>query len=153
MTHLASDGVYFKTARSAKYICLLPAMRATVILSCSSNGTFYLTNYPDMALRADLTDNETRFQQSLLTLVVTTNTSKAYNPTLAKSIDLSTITRPNYLSDLMTASVSNNWQLSVNQPDSSQKISWMTGGRNWLGMGTDCSFSATGRATDGVNST
>jgi hypothetical protein len=32
LTHIAADGVYFTTKRSATYICLLPAMRATVIL-------------------------------------------------------------------------------------------------------------------------
>ncbi|KAJ3292271.1 hypothetical protein HDU76_007181, partial [Blyttiomyces sp. JEL0837] len=69
MTQIASDGIYFTKSRSVKYVTFVPSTRQSIIISCSSPGTYYFTNVPDDVLRNGFTDNETRFQQNMVTII------------------------------------------------------------------------------------
>jgi FtsP/CotA-like multicopper oxidase with cupredoxin domain len=136
MTALAVDGVYFKAARPVTFLVVVPSQRSRVVISCSSAGTFYLQSYADLNTRGGVADTEARFNQNLLTLKVTagTATSPAAIP------NLGTITRPAYLTDLMSSStsISSSWQISIEQPKD----------RMWLGVGENCTLTSFGRATD-----
>ncbi|KAJ3277974.1 hypothetical protein HDU76_010090, partial [Blyttiomyces sp. JEL0837] len=141
ITHIASDGIYFTKSRSAKYVTFVPSTRQSIIISCSSPGTYYFTNVPDDTLRPGFTDNETRFQQNMVTLIVT-GTATQSTPF---SIDLSTIPRPTWLSDLTNAVATSFWELNVEQPAQGEIIKFMDG-KTWLGIGSNCTSWATGRA-------
>jgi FtsP/CotA-like multicopper oxidase with cupredoxin domain len=123
MTQIASDGIYFTEARSVNYVAFVPATRQTVIISCSSPGTYYLTNYPDDQTRSGITDNETRFYQNMVTLVVSAST---YNDNKLTA-SLSTISRPYYLADLTNKEGEFMWEMNVEQPGNEKFF--------WLGMG------------------
>ncbi|KAJ1557534.1 hypothetical protein HK405_015777, partial [Cladochytrium tenue] len=155
MTQIASDGVYFNSTRPRSFVALLPSSRTSVVVSCSVPGTYYLTNVPDTALRPDITANETRFQQSLVTLVVTTNSSyTAPTTSVAATLDLASIQRPVYLTDMTTsaatAALNGSWELGVEQPSPGENLPWMANGKTWLGLGANCTLFSTGRADDGA---
>ncbi|KAI8611866.1 hypothetical protein BC830DRAFT_624492 [Chytriomyces sp. MP71] len=139
LVQIASDGVYFQAIRTTGYVAMLPANRATIIIQCKNPGTYYLTNVPDDNLRAKLTDNETRYAQSMMMLVVT---GSATSFSSMSGLDLATITRPAYLADTTSATVSSTWQLSVDQDPQGSN------GKMWLGIGDNCTIFSSGRGGD-----
>lgn len=138
MTHLATDGVYFTSARVVSFIVLVPASRASFIVSCSTPGTYYLQTLADLVNRPNVGDTEIRFNQNLLTLIVASSTFTAPG-TIP---NLSTIVRPFYLTDLTSAStkISGKWEMSTQQPEHPDRM--------WIGIGSNCTLSSFGRATD-----
>ncbi|KAJ3027651.1 UNVERIFIED_CONTAM: hypothetical protein HDU68_003409 [Siphonaria sp. JEL0065] len=141
MLQIASDGVYFTTPRTVQYVAFLPSNRATIIIQCKTPGTYYLTNYPDDSLRPGITDNETRFHQNMVTLVVTGSTSSSFSST--SSLTLKTIPLPAFFSDLQKTTPNTKWQLSVEQTPGNALLA---GGKAWLGVGNECTFEAQGRS-------
>ncbi|KAJ3396938.1 hypothetical protein HDU80_009796 [Chytriomyces hyalinus] len=142
LVQIASDGIYFTSVRTLGYVAMVPGNRVSVIIQCTKPGTFYLTNMPDDSLRPGLTDNETRFQQSMVTLVVGGAETVAF--TSYDSLDLSTIVRPVQLKDTLNTVVTSKWELSVEQEPGT------TRGMTWLGMGSNCSITSAGRGSDGT---
>ncbi|KAI8835380.1 Cupredoxin [Chytriomyces cf. hyalinus JEL632] len=142
LVQIASDGIYFTSVRTLGYVAMVPGNRVSIIIQCTKPGTYYLTNVPDDSLRPGLTDNETRFQQSMVTLVVGGTEATAF--TSYDSLDLSTITRPVQLKDTLNTVVTSKWELSVEQEPAT------TRGMTWLGMGSNCSITSTGRGSDGT---
>jgi FtsP/CotA-like multicopper oxidase with cupredoxin domain len=122
--HIATDGVYFKSSRTVSYVVIVPGSRQTVVISCSQPGTFYLTNVADTSLRPDLTVLNNRYQQNMVTLVVSGSSQSSLSEL---SLSLSLITRPSYLNDLTSTSA--NVYLSLSASTSSS-----------LRIGTDCSY-------------
>ena len=114
ITHIATDGVYFSSARTVSYVVLAQASRQTIIVKCTTPGMYYLTNYPDNTLRPGLVDDEIRFSQNIITLTVT---GTVLNTNAVQSLILSTIARPYYLNDLtgISSSFVSQWQVSVEQ--------------------------------------
>ncbi|KAJ3228414.1 hypothetical protein HDU81_006178 [Chytriomyces hyalinus] len=141
LVQIASDGIYFTSVRTLGYVAMVPGNRVSIIIQCTKPGTYYLTNMPDDVLRPGLTDNETRFQQSMVTLVVGGTSETKF--TSYDSLNLSTIVRPAQLKDTLNTVVTSKWELSVEQEPASTRA--MT----WLGMGSNCSLTSTGRASDG----
>ncbi|KAJ3244248.1 hypothetical protein HDU77_009984 [Chytriomyces hyalinus] len=142
LVQIASDGIYFTSVRTLGYVAMVPGNRVSIIIQCTKPGTYYLTNVPDDSLRPGLTDNETRFQQSMVTLVVGGTETVAF--TSYDSLDLSTIVRPVQLKDTLNTVVTSKWELSVEQEPGT------TRGMTWLGMGSNCSITSTGRGSDGT---
>ncbi|KAJ3266664.1 hypothetical protein HDU77_011413 [Chytriomyces hyalinus] len=142
LVQIASDGIYFTSVRTLGYVAMVPGNRVSIIIQCTKPGTFYLTNVPDDSLRPGITDNETRFQQSMVTLVVGGTETTEF--TSYSSLDLSTIVRPTQLKDTLNTVVTSKWELSVEQEPAT------TRSMTWLGMGSDCSIESTGRDSDGT---
>ncbi|KAJ3244958.1 hypothetical protein HDU78_010131 [Chytriomyces hyalinus] len=135
LVQIASDGIYFTSVRTLGYVAMVPGNRVSIIIQCTKPGTFYLTNMPDDSLRPGITDNETRFQQSMVTLVVGGTETTEF--TSYSSLDLSTIVRPTQLKDTLNTVVTSKWELSVEQePGSTRPI---TG----IGMGSECGIEST----------
>jgi len=136
MVVLALDGVYLRTARTVTFVVMIPAQRASIMVTCPTAGTYYMQTNPNMQTRPDAGDYEIRFAQNLLTLQVSGSTvSSAATP------DLSTIVRPTYLNDLTSVTTTNTWELSIEQTKAPRDMAW-------LGMGSNCSFAGTGRGSD-----
>lgn len=129
MTLLALDGVYLKQSRIVTFIAMGPAARASIVVSCSVPGTYYLQSHADFQGREEIADGENRFSQNLLTL----NVIKSNNVAISPFIDLSTIKRPPYLADLMANNITihSKWDLSYDQAPDISKM--------WIGIGEDCS--------------
>eukprot|EP01052_Picozoa_sp_SAG31_P004361 SAG31_NODE_180_length_21118_cov_62.152671_2_plen_626_part_00 len=118
-------------------VLLHPASRASLAVMCSTAGTRYLQTNP-MGRAADY---EVVFLQNLLTLVVAGAPVSMDTP--AWGVD--DIARPYYLQSLLgtapTAAASV-WETGVEQTA-------MVGGAAWVGVGTDCKLSSTGRDDSG----
>ncbi|KAJ3232953.1 hypothetical protein HDU78_006731 [Chytriomyces hyalinus] len=118
LVQIASDGIYFTSAKTLGYVAMMPGNRASIIIQCTKPGTYYLTNIP-----------------SMVTLVVGGTETTAF--TSYDSLDLSTIVRPVQLKDTLNTVVTSKWELSVEQePGSTRPI---TG----IGMGSECGIEST----------
>ncbi|KAJ3228413.1 hypothetical protein HDU81_006177 [Chytriomyces hyalinus] len=142
LVQIASDGIYFTSVRTLGYVAMVPGNRVSIIIQCTKPGTYYLTNMPDDVLRPGLTDNETRFQQSMVTLVVGGTSETKF--TSYDSLNLSTIVRPAQLKDTLNTVVTSKWELSVEQEPAS------THAMTWLGIGSNCTIASAGRGSDGT---
>jgi FtsP/CotA-like multicopper oxidase with cupredoxin domain len=137
ITLIAYDGVYFTEARSVAYNIMVPGQRTSAVITCSTPGTYYFQTYANDVMRYKVMDDEIRFNQNLLTLVVTAGDSTA---TAIPS--LSSIVRPAYLNDLRTVTPKSSWEISVDQDGA--------GNYMWFGIGKDCTIQTFGRGTANV---
>ena len=136
---LALDGVFLNSGvRAVDHVCMPPGGRASVAVLCATAGTFYLQSNP-MGRAAD---HEASFLQNLVSLSVAAASGGA--PNAEPAWGYADITRPPYLQDLRAKSAAATWQMSVEQTG-------VTGGGAWLGVGSDCAITATGR--DGAEAT
>lgn len=132
MQLLALDGVYLKLPRMVEVIVMVPATRASVIVTCTDAGTYYLQSRKG-AVSAFVAEDSQRYTQTMLVLQVSGATKYMLGPT---SESFSKILRPSYLADLTNVSPDTHWELSV------VSSTYVVGAPsvNWIGMGTDCSL-------------
>lgn len=128
---IALDGIYLSVPRQIAFLPLLAGQRASVLVTCSKAGIYFLQSHPDNTTRPVSTfgPDYVRYGQNLVTVVVS---GKATNsPPLP---DLSRIPRADYLTNLagLTPAQVNHWEMSTDQKGSPPYITW-------LGVGVNCS--------------
>jgi hypothetical protein len=89
MSLLALDGMWLPAARPVSMVPLVAGQRASVVVSCSITGIYFLQSHPDNTTRAyGMGPDQIRYAQNLITIIV----SGGIVPT-APLPDLSTIAR------------------------------------------------------------
>ncbi|KAM3575473.1 hypothetical protein VYU27_002579 [Nannochloropsis oceanica] len=128
---IALDGVYLATPRSVELVPLLSGQRASVLVTCTQAGIFFLQSHPNATSRPvdAFGPDYVRYGQNLVTVVV--SGKAAESPPLP---DLSLIPRADYLNDLQALSPVqvNHWEMSTDQKGSPPSVTW-------LGVGENCS--------------
>ena len=128
---IALDGVYLTTPRLVELVPLLSGQRASLLVTCTQAGIFFLQSHPNTTSRpADAFGPDyLRYGQNLVTVVV--SGKAAESPPLP---DLSLIPRADYLNDLqaLTPAQVNHWEMSTDQKGSPPYVTW-------LGVGENCS--------------
>ena len=137
---IALDGVYLAAPRLVQLVPLLAGQRASILVSCTQAGIFFLQSHPNATSRSagSFGPDYLRYGQNLVTVVVSGRVAES--PPLP---DLSLIPHADYLNDLQSLAPAqvNHWEMSTDQTGSPPFITW-------LGVGEDCTSQYSSNRTE-----